>query len=130
MSEKKEVRKNSSIFVVAIASLSLFLLGFFTLNTILLYLMFCNDLKSINLNNSINQVRETAKIAEKIFQYSENPADDLQKLVDAESRQSNVAYAVFIDTKVAAIAHSDHQKIGKVYSDDYTVADTVVVIGG
>ena len=49
MSEKKEVRKNSSIFVVAIASLSLFLLGFFTLNTILLYLMFCNDLKSINL---------------------------------------------------------------------------------
>ena len=122
MSEKKEVRKNSSIFVVAIASLSLFLLGFFTLNTILLYLMFCNDLKSINLNNSINQVRETAKIAEKIFQYSENPADDLQKLVDAESRQNNVAYAVFIDTKVAAIAHSDHQKIGKVYSDDYTVA--------
>ena len=93
MSEKKEVRKNSSIFVVAIASLSLFLLGFFTLNTILLYLMFCNDLKSINLNNSINQVRETAKIAEKIFQYSENPADDLQKLVDAESRQNNVAYA-------------------------------------
>ena len=122
MAEKKEVRKNSSIFVVAIASLSLFLLGFFTLNTILLYLMFCNDLKSINLNNSINQVRETAKIAEKIFQYSENPADDLQKLVDAESRQNNVAYAVFIDTKVAAIAHSDHQKIGKVYSDDYTVA--------
>lgn len=120
MSEKKK-KKSASIYSLAVAAVTLFLIIVFSINNTVVNNVLTTKIGAMNLENAINQVRETAKACEQIVKDNENYLSEMQRFVDQEAKQSNVAYAVFIDTNVAAVAHSDHQKIGKVYDDSYTV---------
>ncbi len=75
----------------------------------------------IMLEKATEQVSETAKIAQYLLENSNNYKDELQNLVDTTSKQNNIAYALVINSKAQALVHSDHQKIGKVYEDSYTL---------
>ncbi|MBQ9238069.1 MAG: HAMP domain-containing protein, partial [Treponema sp.] len=73
------------------------------------------------LNKSIQHVQAAAAHAGYIVAHSDNVLQDLQQLVDNAAALDFVSYAVVIDTHVQAIAHSDAIKLGKIYSDDYTI---------
>lgn len=115
------MKKSWSIFSITSSLVVGFVIFIFALNTSIMYGVFNKDLRNLNLEQAVNQVQETAKICETILENQGDYLSKLQKLVDDEAKQENVAYAVFIDTNVAAIAHSDHQKINKVYDDSYTI---------
>lgn len=86
------------------------------------YLISSQKIDEIILNKSQVQAEFLAKNASYILENSDNPIQDLQTLVDGLKQRSDVSYAIVIDKKVAAVAHSDKQKLNKVYDDDYTVA--------
>lgn len=80
-----------------------------------------NKMQHTLLQNSIEQAREIADQAEMLLTYDKNKVVSLQKFVEKKANQDNIAYAVVINRNVKAIAHSDKQKIGKIYKDDYTI---------
>ena len=60
-----------------------------------------------------------------IYMYDkENTTEALQNFVEKTVGDSadKVAYCVVIDENATAVAHSDTEKIGKVYDDDYTLS--------
>ena len=66
-------------------------------------------------------VAETEQIADQVELLLNSGADTeaLQKLVESQvANHTEIAYAVVIDSTVTAVAHSDTEKIGKVYDDD------------
>ena len=80
------------------------------------------EIDKIVLNKSQAQAQLIAKNIEYILQQSAQPIADLQILVESLKQRSDISYAVVINKKIEAIAHSDSKKIGKVYDDNYTVA--------
>ncbi|MGE7952997.1 methyl-accepting chemotaxis protein [Lysinibacillus xylanilyticus] len=77
--------------------------------------------KEVLIEKANEQVFEMAKQAETILNSESDPIPSLQDFVETKAKQDNVTYAVVIDTNVQAVAHSDKNKLGKVYEDDYTI---------
>ncbi|WP_374964681.1 methyl-accepting chemotaxis protein [Lysinibacillus sp. RS5] len=77
--------------------------------------------KEVLIEKANEQVFEMAKQAETILNSESDPIPSLQDFVETKSKQDNVTYAVVIDTNVQAVAHSDTNKLGKVYEDEYTI---------
>ncbi|MEJ8552732.1 methyl-accepting chemotaxis protein [Tepidibacter sp. Z1-5] len=80
-----------------------------------------NKMTDAFLEKGVEQVQEIAYQAEFILKSDEDYIENLQEFVEKKALQNNIAYAIIIDTNVTAIAHSDKQKIGKVYEDEYTI---------
>ncbi len=77
--------------------------------------------QEVLIEKAHEQVFEMAKQAETILNAETDPIPELQKLVDTKVHQDNVTYAIIIDKNVKAVAHSDSNKLNKVYEDDYTI---------
>ncbi|WP_427071722.1 methyl-accepting chemotaxis protein [Lysinibacillus fusiformis] len=77
--------------------------------------------QEVLIEKAQEQVFEMAKQAETILNSETDPIPELQKLVDTKVQQDNVTYAIIIDKNVQAVAHSDSNKLNKVYEDDYTI---------
>ena len=75
---------------------------------------------NIVLKKSQAQASLIAKNVEYILSKSAKPLLDLQELVGSLKIRSDISYAVVIDKNIKAVAHSDTQKINKVYKDSYT----------
>ncbi|MCW8330249.1 methyl-accepting chemotaxis protein [Photobacterium sp. SDRW27] len=80
------------------------------------------EIDKIILKKSQAQAELLAKNVEYILSTSPQPLDDLQKLVQSLKIRSDISYAVVIDKNVQAVAHSDIEKLNKIYNDSYTVA--------
>lgn len=79
-----------------------------------------SNMHDVLMKKGVELNKEIAAQAEIILSTSSNPSKDLQTMVEKKAKEGNIAYAVIIDTNLKAIAHSDTQKLGKVYEDDYT----------
>ncbi|WP_261858423.1 methyl-accepting chemotaxis protein [Photobacterium sanguinicancri] len=79
------------------------------------------EIDQIILKKSQAQAELLAKNVEYILSSSSQPVEDLQQFVLSLNSRSDISYAVVIDKNVQAIAHSDIEKLNKVYSDSYTV---------
>lgn len=78
--------------------------------------------KEVLIEKANEQVYEVAKQVETILNSERDPIPSLQDFVELKAQQDNVTYAIIIDTNVKAVAHSDTNKLGKVYDDEYTIA--------
>ncbi|WP_181360010.1 methyl-accepting chemotaxis protein [Vibrio splendidus] len=85
------------------------------------YFISSEKIDEIILNKSQVQAEFLAGNAGYILENSDNPVQDLQKLVGELKQRSDVTYAIVIDSNVSAVAHSDKNKLNKVYEDSYTV---------
>ena len=74
------------------------------------------------LEKNMMEVRQIARQAEILYEHDAETSE-LQSFVEKLKEDNDyIAYAVVVDDKVTALAHSDQEKIGKSYSDDnYTV---------
>lgn len=81
-----------------------------------------DEIESIILKRSQVQGELLADRAGYVLENSARPIEDLQELVIELTKRGDIAYAVAIDENIQAIAHSDRQKLSKVYSDEYTIA--------
>lgn len=79
------------------------------------------EIDKIILKKSQAQAELLAKNVEYILSSSSQPVEDLQQFVLSLNSRSDISYAVVIDKNVQAIAHSDIEKLNKVYNDSYTV---------
>lgn len=79
------------------------------------------EIDKIILKKSKAQGELLAKNVEYILSTSSQPLDDLQTLVQSLKNRSDISYAIVIDKNVQAVAHSDSQKLNKIYDDSYTV---------
>ncbi|MFJ7951298.1 methyl-accepting chemotaxis protein [Lysinibacillus sp. NPDC096418] len=77
--------------------------------------------KEVLIEKANEQVYEVAKQVETILNSKSDPIPSLQDFVELKAQQDNVTYAVVINTNVEAVAHSDKEKLGKVYEDEYTI---------
>ena len=71
----------------------------------------------IILKKSQANAEVIAKNVEYVLQKSAQPLVDLQELVVSLSERSDIIYAIFIDRKIQAVAHSDINKLNKIYKD-------------
>ncbi|AOR24378.1 methyl-accepting chemotaxis protein [Clostridium taeniosporum] len=97
------------------------LLVIFSLITIISIFNIKKSMTKVLLDKSIEVANEMNSLVEYIIENEDNPIEKLQELVNKKADLDNIAYMVIIDKNIKAIAHSDKQKIGKVYDDDYTV---------
>ena len=103
------------IFIVAIIVI-------FSITTVLIGYILKKSITDVLLNKSIETADEVKGSIELILDNDDsNEIEKLQNLVEEKSKKDNIAYAVIIDENIKAIAHSDKEKIGKVYDDDYTI---------
>ncbi|PSW05773.1 methyl-accepting chemotaxis protein [Photobacterium lipolyticum] len=79
------------------------------------------EIDKIILKKSQAQAELLAENVEYILSTSSQPLDDLQKLVQSLKSRPDISYAIVIDKNVQAIAHSDIEKLNKIYDDNYTV---------
>lgn len=79
-----------------------------------------SEMEKVLLSKSIETAQEICAQVNVLINSKDGDVKALQDFVEAKGKQSNIAYAVIIDTNVKAIAHSDKAKIGKAYTDDYT----------
>ena len=101
-------------------SLGLFILTF-TLNAVIITGLVSNKSQGILIEKAKEQVFEMGRQAEVILETQADPIDALQLFVEEKAKQDNVTYAIIIDTDVTAVAHSDIEKLNRVYEDDYTI---------
>lgn len=101
-------------------SLGLFILTF-TLNAVIITGLVSNESQGILIEKAKEQVFEMGRQAEVILETQADPIDALQLFVEEKAKQDNVTYAIIIDTDVTAVAHSDIEKLNRVYEDDYTI---------
>lgn len=85
------------------------------------YFISSQKIDEIILNKSQVQAEFLAENAAYILEHSDRPQADLQALVDSLKQRSDISYAIVIDSHVKAVAHSDKQKLNKVYDDSYTI---------
>lgn len=84
--------------------------------------LFKTNIENVILDKSISEANQIAKQVE-IMLENDATVDELQDFVEGQvSDNSYIAYAVVIDKTVTAVAHSDTEKIGKTYDDDYSVS--------
>ena len=115
MKKRKSIKNTIIILIIAILTLV------FTVTTFIIINILRNNMTGVLLNKSIDIANEVAESAELIIKENPDDISKLQNFVEEKSKKDNIAYAVIIDKNVTAIAHSDKEKIGKVYDDDYTI---------
>lgn len=113
---KRSIRQFMLLSLMGVLLLSYLVNNLFTYRTV------SESMRDVIIEKSREQVYEMARHAEKILNTSDDPIRDLQNFVEAKASQSNVTYAVIISPDVEAIAHSNRERIGRVYEDAYTVA--------
>ncbi|GMX60288.1 hypothetical protein Elgi_70550 [Paenibacillus elgii] len=96
----------------------LLLLLMLTTSTIATIYSIRSSMNTILIDKGIELNKEIADQAELILAGNPDSVKSLQALVERKIKETNLTYAIVIDTNVTAIAHSDPQKIGKVYKDD------------
>ncbi|GAA0078640.1 hypothetical protein UT300005_30190 [Clostridium sp. CTA-5] len=112
---------NSSIKNRLVAIITLSLVVIFSLTTILVSINIKKNMTDLILNKSIDTANQAKQLVEYIINSDDNAVEKLQNLVDKQAEKENIAYAVIIDKNCKAIAHSDKEKLGKVYDDSYTI---------
>ena len=121
MSKRKE-RNNGSIKRNLICIFIVAIIVIFSITTVLIGSILRKSITDVLLNKSIETADEVKGSIELILDNDDsNEIEKLQNLVEEKSKKDNIAYAVIIDENIKAIAHSDKEKIGKVYDDDYTI---------
>lgn len=90
-----------------------------------IYNSFCSyivrtSIEDIIINKSINVAEQMAGQVELILK-NNGGVSELQKMVEMQAEEDDIAYAVIINKECMAIAHSDTEKIGKQYDDEYTI---------
>lgn len=118
---KTEKVTNSSIKNRLVAIITLSLVVIFSLTTILISINIKKNMTDLILNKSIDTANQAKNLVEYIINSDDNAIEKLQNLVDKQAEKENIAYAVIIDKNCKAIAHSDKEKLGKVYDDSYTI---------
>jgi len=79
------------------------------------------EIDKIILKKSKQQASLLATNVEYILEKSQQPLADLQSLVTSLKKRPDISYAIVINKEVKAIAHSDKEKLNKVYEDSYSV---------
>lgn len=121
MNKRKE-RNNGSIKRNLICIFIVAIIVIFSITTVLIGSILRKSITDVLLNKSIETADEVKGSIELILDNDDsNEIEKLQNLVEEKSKKDNIAYAVIIDENIKAIAHSDKEKIGKVYDDDYTI---------
>lgn len=121
MNKRKE-RNNGSIKRNLICIFIVAIIVIFSITTVLIGYILKKSITDVLLNKSIEIADEVKGSIELILDNDDsNEIEKLQNLVEEKSKKDNIAYAVIIDENIKAIAHSDKEKIGKVYDDDYTI---------
>ena len=121
MNKRKE-RNNGSIKRNLICIFIVAIIVIFSITTVLIGYVLKKSITDVLLNKSIETADEVKGSIELILDNDDsNEIEKLQNLVEEKSKKDNIAYAVIIDENIKAIAHSDKEKIGKVYDDDYTI---------
>ncbi|MDU1229991.1 MAG: methyl-accepting chemotaxis protein [Clostridium sp.] len=121
MNKRKE-RNNGSIKRNLICIFIVAIIVIFSITTVLIGYILKKSITDVLLNKSIEIADEVKGSIELILDNDDsNEIEKLQNLVEEKSKKDNIAYAVIIDENIKVIAHSDKEKIGKVYDDDYTI---------
>lgn len=121
MNKRKE-RNNGNIKRNLICIFIVAIIVIFSITTVLIGYILKKSITDVLLNKSIETADEVKGSIELILDNDDsNEIEKLQNLVEEKSKKDNIAYAVIIDENIKAIAHSDKEKIGKVYDDDYTI---------
>ncbi|MDF2152833.1 methyl-accepting chemotaxis protein [Vibrio sp. CAU 1672] len=80
-----------------------------------------HEIDKVILKKSQVQAELLAKNVEYILSTSSRPLEEVQELVQSLKARPDISYAILIDKNVKAVAHSDVEKLNKVYNDNYTV---------
>lgn len=115
MKKKGSIKKYLLVFILGFLLLSSAINTFFTASII------NSKIREVLIEKAKDQVYEIGKQAETILSTEADPIPKLQQFVEEKSKQDNVTYAIVIDTNVKAVAHSDVNKLGKTYDDEYTI---------
>lgn len=115
MKKKGSIKKYLLVFILGFLLLSSAINTFFTASII------NSKIREVLIEKAKDQVYEIGKQAETILSTETDPIPKLQQFVEEKSKQDNVTYAIVIDTNVKAVAHSDVNKLGKTYDDEYTI---------
>lgn len=107
---------NHSLRIGIISLLTLILLT----NALITYYVTQKNVQTVLMEKAIARSEMLSREAANLISMG-NYEQKLQDLVDREGKQEGIIYAIVIDKNVTAIAHSDHQKIGKSYDDEYTI---------
>ena len=107
---------NHSLRIGIISVLTLILLA----NALITYYVTQKNVQTVLMEKAIARSEMLSREAANLISMG-NYEQKLQDLVDREGKQEGIIYAIVIDKNVTAIAHSDHQKIGKSYDDEYTI---------
>lgn len=116
MKKKGSIKKYLLVFILGFLLLSSAVNTFFTASII------NSKIREVLIEKAKDQVYEMGKQAETILSTEADPIPKLQQFVEEKTKQDNVTYAIVIDTNVTAVAHSDVNKLGKTYDDEYTIA--------
>lgn len=113
--KSKSIKRHLLMFTLGLLFLA------FVVNTAFTTLIVGKNSQDVLIEKAKEQVYEMAKQVEVILNTEEDPIPAMQAFVETKAEQENVTYAIVIDTNVMAVAHSDVQKLNKVYEDDYTI---------
>lgn len=107
---------NNSLRIGIISVLAIILLA----NALITYYVTQKNVHKVLMEKAISRSEMLSREASNLISMG-NYEQKLQDLVDRESKQDGIVYTIIIDKNVTALAHSDHQKIGKSYTDEYTI---------
>lgn len=119
MKNKKNIKKSIKKLLTLTILMSIAVV--FLLTTLISIFNIKNSMTNVLLNKSTEVANEINSLVEYIIENEENPIETLQGLAEEKSSSENIEYMVVIDKNVKAIAHSDKEKLGKVYDDEYTI---------
>ncbi|BBF41355.1 methyl-accepting chemotaxis protein [Lachnospiraceae bacterium KM106-2] len=115
----KSAFKNVSFKSKMIVSINLIVMLVLGVTTYASRLDVQKQIQEVLMKRAGEEATQIAKQAELILEFNK---ENLQTFIDEITKEnSHIAYAVVIDENVTAIAHSDEEKIGRTYDDDYTV---------
>ncbi|WP_252232807.1 methyl-accepting chemotaxis protein [Clostridium sp. ZBS15] len=117
MENDRVIKKSIKSLLTGVILVSLLVI--FSLTTIISIFNIKNSMTNVLLNKSVEVANEMNSLVEYIIEDEDNPIEKLQEVVDKKAKLDNITYIVVVDKNNKAIAHSDKQKLGKVYDDDY-----------
>ncbi|KFX59444.1 methyl-accepting chemotaxis protein [Clostridium botulinum] len=117
MKSDRVIKKSIKSLLTGVILVSLLVI--FSLTTIISIFNIKNSMTNVLLNKSVEVVNQVKSLVEYIIENQDNDINQLQELVEKKAKLDNIAYVVIVDKNIKAIVHSDKQKLGKVYDDDY-----------
>ncbi|MHC1749717.1 MAG: methyl-accepting chemotaxis protein [Cellulosilyticaceae bacterium] len=113
-------KKSIKTTIITISSLLLLLIT--ALTTLANIALTNKKVSAAIMNKSTDEVKQIAKQLETTLSTTTEQAT-LQKFVEEQTKSPHIAYAIVIDKNLNAIAHTEHEKIGKTYKDDAYTQD-------